>query len=126
MKNIVAIARENGYRDLEEILEKEETLKAGDKIYAVNMGKGVLMMEIGTEDTGERNASGGISYRFPRLDLKQNPLYENSGMAYLDTHYYGGIKKYQWVASPMALHGTIVKKDGTSVEISVGENETSR
>ena len=122
VKNIVAIARENGYRDLEEILEKEETLKAGDKIYAVNMGKGVLMMEIGTEDLEKGMLLVGSHIDSPRLDLKQNPLYENSGMAYLDTHYYGGIKKYQWVASPMALHGTIVKKDGTSVEISVGEN----
>ncbi len=118
VKNIVAIARENGYRDLEEILEKEETLKAGDKIYAVNMGKGVLMMEIGTEDLEKGMLLVGSHIDSPRLDLKQNPLYENSGMAYLDTHYYGGIKKYQWVA----LHGTIVKKDGTSVEISVGEN----
>ena len=122
VKNIVAIARENGYRDLEEVLEKEETLKAGDKIYAVNMGKGVLMMEIGTEDLEKGMLLVGSHIDSPRLDLKQNPLYENSGMAYLDTHYYGGIKKYQWVASPMALHGTVVKKDGTSVEISVGEN----
>ena len=103
--------------ELEEIFEKEETLKAGDKIYAVNMGKGVLMMEIGTEDLEKGMLLVGSHIDSPRLDLKQNPLYENSGMAYLDTHYYGGIKKYQWVASPMALHGTIVKKDGTSVEI---------
>lgn len=82
----------NGYRDLEEILEKEETLKAGDKIYAVNMGKGVLMMEIGTEDLEKGMLLVGSHIDSPRLDLKQNPLYENSGMAYLDTHYYGGIK----------------------------------
>ncbi|MBS6196452.1 MAG: aminopeptidase [Clostridiales bacterium] len=121
-ENICRIAREHGFRDLEEILEKGETLKAGDKIYASNMKKGVLMMEIGEEDLEKGMLFVGSHIDSPRLDIKQNPFYENSGMAYMDTHYYGGIKKYQWVASPMAIHGTVVKTDGTSVEIIIGEN----
>lgn len=120
-RNIVKIAEENGYRNLKEILEKEETLKAGDKVYAVNMEKAVLMMEIGTDDLEKGMLLVGSHIDSPRLDLKQKPLYENTGMAYLDTHYYGGIKKYQWVASPMAIHGTVVKKDGTALNIAIGE-----
>lgn len=121
-KNICRIAREHGYRDLEEVLEAGEGLKAGDKIYAVNMKKAVLMMEIGEEDMEKGLLLVGSHIDSPRLDIKQNPLYENDGMVYLDTHYYGGVKKYQWVASPMALHGTVVKKDGTAINISVGED----
>lgn len=121
-ENICRIARENGYRNLDEILEQGEPLKTGDKIYAVNMLKSVIMMEIGSEPLEKGMLLMGSHIDSPRLDLKQKPLYENSGMAYLDTHYYGGIKKYQWVASPMALHGTVAKKDGTSIRISIGEN----
>ncbi len=121
-KNICRIAREHGYRDLEEVLEAGESLKAGDKIYAVNMKKSVLMMEIGEAPMEKGLLLVGSHIDSPRLDIKQNPLYENDGMVYLDTHYYGGIKKYQWVASPMALHGTVVKKDGTAIDISVGED----
>lgn len=121
-ENICRIARENGYRDLEEILENGETLKAGDKIYTVNMKKAVIMMQIGEKPLEKGMFLVGSHIDSPRLDLKQKPLYENSGMAYLDTHYYGGIKKYQWVVSPMAIHGTVVKADGTEIQISVGEN----
>lgn len=120
--NISRIAREHGYRDLEEILENGESLKAGDKVYAVNMNKAVIMMEIGTDPIEKGMLLVGSHIDSPRLDIKQKPLYENSGMAYLDTHYYGGIKKYQWVASPLALHGTVVKKDGSVIEVSIGEN----
>lgn len=121
--NICRIAEENGYRDLEEILEKGETLKPGDKVYAVNMKKSVMLMEIGSEPLEKGMLLIGSHIDSPRLDLKQKPLYEKNGMAYLDTHYYGGIKKYQWVASPMALHGTVVKADGSTVQICVGENQ---
>lgn len=121
-KNIVAIAKENGYRDLEEILAAGETLKPGDKIYAVNMKKAVIMMQIGSEPLEKGMLLVGSHIDSPRIDIKQNPLYEDSGMAYMDTHYYGGIKKYQWVASPMALHGTVVKKDGTAINLAIGEN----
>lgn len=120
--NICRIAGEYGFRDLEEILEAGETLKAGDKIYAVNMNKAVILMTVGSQSLEKGMLLVGSHIDSPRLDIKQKPLYENGGMAYLDTHYYGGIKKYQWVASPMALHGTVAKKDGTSVRISVGEN----
>lgn len=78
-------------------------------------------MEIGTDDIENGMLLIGSHIDSPRLDIKQNPLYENGGMAYLDTHYYGGIKKYQWVASPMAIHGVIVKTDGTTVQINIGE-----
>ena len=120
--NIIAIAKANGYRDLETIIEKKETIKAGDKIYAVNMKKSVILIEIGSEDFEKGMLVVGSHIDSPRLDLKQKPLYENSGMAYLDTHYYGGVKKYQWVATPMALHGTVVKADGEIVDISIGED----
>ena len=120
--NICRIARENGYKDLEEILDKGEALKAGDKIYAANMKKSALLMQIGEEPLEKGMLLMGSHIDSPRLDLKQKPLYEKNGMAYLDTHYYGGIKKYQWVASPMALHGTVAKTDGSMIQISVGED----
>lgn len=119
--NICRIAKENGFVNLEDIIKEGKKLQAGDKIYMENMKKAVIMMEIGTDDIENGMLLVGSHIDSPRLDIKQNPLYENSGMAYLDTHYYGGIKKYQWVASPMALHGVVVKPDGTCVEISIGE-----
>ena len=121
-ENICKIAEKNGYRNLKEILDTGDVLKAGDKVYAVNMKKSVMLMEIGSEPLEKGMLLIGSHIDSPRLDLKQKPLYEKNGMAYLDTHYYGGIKKYQWVASPMALHGTVVKADGSTVQICVGEN----
>ena len=121
-ENICKIAEKNGYRNLKEILDTGDVLKAGDKVYAVNMKKSVMLMEIGSEPLEKGMLLIGSHIDSPRLDLKQKPLYEKNGMAYLDTHYYGGIKKYQWVASPMALHGTVVKTDGSTVQICVGEN----
>ncbi len=119
---ICQIADAHGFRNLDTILENGETLEAGAKVYAVCKKKVVMLMEIGEEDLEKGMLFVGSHIDSPRLDIKQNPFYENSGMAYMDTHYYGGIKKYLWVASPMALHGTVVKKDGTCVEISIGEN----
>ena len=121
-ENICKIAEKNGYRNLKEILDTGDVLKAGDKVYAVNMKKSVMLMEIGSEPLEKGMLLIGSHIDSPRLDLKQKPLYEKNGMAYLDTHYYGGIKKYQWVASPMALHGTVGKTDGSTVQICVGEN----
>ena len=121
-ENICKIAEKNGYRNLKEILDTGDVLKAGDKVYAVNMKKSVMLMEIGSEPLEKGMLLIGSHIDSPRLDLKQKPLYEKNGMAYLDTHYYGGIKKYQWVASPMALHGTVVKTDVSTVQICVGEN----
>ncbi|MCC8102484.1 MAG: aminopeptidase [Clostridiales bacterium] len=119
----VRIARENGYHSLEEVRASGETLKTGDKVYAVNMEKMVALFVIGGQpmETGMRILGAHIDS--PRLDVKQDPLYEDTEMAYLDTHYYGGIKKYQWVTIPLAIHGVVVKKDGTKVQVCVGEKD---
>ncbi len=119
----VAMAREHGYRDLQEILAEGGTLKAGDKVYAVNMKKSIALFVIGKKPLEEGMNILGAHVDSPRLDIKQNPLFEDADFAYLDTHYYGGIKKYQWVASPMSLHGVVVKKDGTVIDVNIGEDE---
>lgn len=109
-----------GYRNLNDI---KGSLKTGDKVYAVCMGKSIAMFRIGKEPLENGMNILGAHIDSPRIDVKQNPLYENEGLAYLDTHYYGGIKKYQWVTLPLALHGVIVKTDGTVQEVSIGEKE---
>ena len=114
-------ARAAGYRDLADVIAKGETLAAGDKVYAVNMKKAIVLFHIGTEPMEHGMNILGAHIDTCRLDVKQNPLYEDNGLAYFDTHYYGGIKKYQWVTIPLALHGVVVKKDGTVVEITLGE-----
>ena len=114
-------ARTAGYRDLADVIAKGETLAAGDKVYAVNMKKAIVLFHIGTEPMEHGMNILGAHIDTCRLDVKQNPLYEDNGLAYFDTHYYGGIKKYQWVTIPLALHGVVVKKDGTVVEITIGE-----
>ena len=114
-------ARAAGYRDLGDVIAKGETLAAGDKVYAVNMKKAIVLFHIGTEPMEHGMNILGAHIDTCRLDVKQNPLYEDNGLAYFDTHYYGGIKKYQWVTIPLALHGVVVKKDGTVVEITIGE-----
>ena len=119
----IRIAEANGYRNLDEIIAKGETLKAGDKVYANNMGKAIALFLIGEKEMQEGLKILGAHVDSPRLDLKQNPLYEDTEMALLDTHYYGGIKKYQWVTLPLALHGVVVKKDGTKINVVVGEDD---
>lgn len=119
----IQMAEENGYRDLDTCIRENVKLKAGDKIYANCMGKALALFQIGERPLEEGMNILGAHVDSPRLDIKQNPLYEDTGMAYLDTHYYGGIKKYQWVTTPMAIHGSIVKKDGTVKEIVIGEKE---
>lgn len=119
----IRIAEANGYRNLDEIIAKGETLKAGDKVYANNMGKAIALFLIGEKEMQEGLKILGAHVDSPRLDLKQNPLYEDTEMALLDTHYYGGIKKYQWVTLPLALHGVVVKKDGTKIKVVVGEDD---
>ena len=114
-------ARAAGYRDLADIIARGEKLAAGDKVYAVNMKKAIVLFHIGTEPMECGMNILGAHIDTCRLDVKQNPLYEDNGLAYFDTHYYGGIKKYQWVTIPLALHGVVVKKDGTVVEIALGE-----
>lgn len=112
-----------GFCELEEAISAKKELKAGDKVYYVHMNKSIAMFTIGTKPMEEGMNILGAHIDSPRLDVKQNPLYEDGGFAYLDTHYYGGVKKYQWVTLPLALHGVVVKKDGTTVELNVGEDE---
>ena len=120
---IVNAVEKKGYRELLQVIKNGEKLKKGDKVYAVWMNKSVVMFRIGKKPMAEGMNILGAHIDSPRLDVKQNPLYEEGGFAYLDTHYYGGVKKYQWVTLPLALHGVIVKKDGTTVELNIGENE---
>ncbi len=120
---MVQQAEKVGYRNLDEIVEKGETLKAGDKVYANNKGKGLALYLIGEEPLEKGMRILGAHIDSPRLDLKQNPLYEDQELALLDTHYYGGVKKYQWVTIPLALHGVVSKKDGENVTVVIGEDE---
>lgn len=119
----VEMAEAAGYRNLSDVIASGEKLKAGDKVYAVNMKKMLALFRIGEEPISSGMNILGAHIDSPRIDIKQNPLYENENLAYLDTHYYGGIKKYQWVAQPLALHGVIVKKSGETVKVSIGEKE---
>ena len=112
-----------GYVSLEKKIASGEKIQAGDKIYAVGMKKIMAMFHIGQEPIEKGMNILGAHIDSPRLDIKQNPLYEDSDLAYLDTHYYGGVKKYHWVAIPLAIHGVIVKKDGTVVNVNIGEDE---
>ena len=123
VKETVRQAREKGYKSLEEVIEKGQPLKQGDKVYAVCMNKTVALFNIGKIPMEQGMNILGAHIDSPRMDIKQNPLYESNNMAYLDTHYYGGIKKYQWVTLPLAIHGVVVKKDGTKVEVNIGEKD---
>jgi aspartyl aminopeptidase len=121
IKESVAQAKENGYRDLDEL--GDTPLNPGDKVYRVIKGKLMLLAVIGAKPASEGTRIVGAHVDSPRFDIKQNPLFESTEMAYFKTHYYGGIKKYQWVAIPLALHGVIVKADGSKVEVNIGEDE---
>lgn len=120
---IVNCIEKEGYVELENLIKENKALKAGDKVYAVCMNKSIVMYQIGKRPMVEGLNILGAHIDSPRLDVKQNPLYEDGGIAYLDTHYYGGVKKYQWVTLPLALHGVIVKKDGTTILVNIGEDE---
>lgn len=121
-KEIIRRAEEKGFVNLDEKI-KEGSLKAGDKVYAVNKEKAVALFLIGSEDLENGLAIVGAHTDSPRLDLKPVPLSEDTNIAYLKTHYYGGVKKYQWTTIPLELHGVIYKKDGEKVEISIGDKE---
>ena len=112
-----------GYKNIKDVIKSGEKVQAGDKIYAVCMNKMIAMFNMGTKSLEEGMNILGAHIDSPRIDVKQNPLYENEEFAYLDTHYYGGIKKYQWVTIPLAIHGVIVKKDGTVVNVNIGEKD---
>lgn len=123
VKTSVAMAKELGYQDLREVIAKNETLKPQDKVYLTMMDKSIVLFHLGNRPLEEGMHILGAHIDSPRLDLKQNPVYENTEIAYLDTHYYGGIKKYQWVTLPLAMYGVIVKKDGTKVDVCIGDQE---
>lgn len=120
---IVNVLENAGYQELSSRIRDGKKIKAGDKIYSVWMNKSIVFFQMGREKMENGLNILGAHIDSPRLDVKQNPLYEDGGFAYFDTHYYGGVKKYQWVTIPLAIHGVVVKKDGSTVEINVGENE---
>lgn len=122
VKEVLRLAKAEGYEDIEEIIKNNKQLKPGDKVFANNKGKAVALFIVGSESIEKGLKILGAHIDSPRLDLKQNPLYEDSELALLDTHYYGGIKKYQWVTLPLALHGVVAKKDGTVIDICIGED----
>ncbi len=121
--SIVNTIEKEGYVELADLQKKKQTVKPGDKVYAVCMNKTIVMFHVGRRPLEEGMNILGAHVDSPRLDIKQDPLYEDGGFAYLDTHYYGGVKKYQWVTIPLALHGVVIKKDGTTVEVKIGEEE---
>lgn len=123
VKLSVEMARKAGYVDLQDAIREGRRLQPGDKVYATCMEKSIALYQIGEEPMENGMNILGAHIDSPRMDVKQNPLYEEAQLAYLDTHYYGGIKKYQWVALPLAIHGVVVKKDGTKQEIVIGEDE---
>jgi len=120
---IVRLAEQNGFKPLEEVIKNNQKLSVGDKVYANNRGKSVILAVIGRRSMEEGFNMVGAHMDAPRLDLKQNPVYEDTGLVLLKTHYYGGIKKYQWTSIPLALHGVIIKNDGTTVRVVIGEEE---
>lgn len=119
VKRATEIAKENGYKEISEY----STLKAGDKVYYINKGKNLFLAVIGEENIENGINIVGSHADSPRLDLKPNPVYEDHGFAYFKTHYYGGIKKYQWTAIPLSIHGVVVKTNGEKVEINIGEKD---
>lgn len=119
----ISRAKSNGYKDLDDAIKQNRSLKPGDKVYVNNKGKSLAMFVIGEKSLEEGMSILGAHIDSPRLDLKQNPLYEDTDLAMFETHYYGGIKKYQWVTLPLAIHGVIVKKDGSKIKVSIGEDE---
>ena len=123
VKEIVKAVKKAGYVDINDIIDEKKKLKPGSKVYAVWMNKTVALFNIGTKDIENGMNILGAHIDSPRMDVKQNPLYEKEGFAYLDTHYYGGIKKYQWVTLPLAIHGVVAKKNGDVVDINIGEDK---
>lgn len=120
VKEIIIQAEASGYKDVKKL---KTNIKAGDKVYYCHMDKTIALYHIGTEDIENGMNILGAHIDSPRLDVKSYPLYENEGLVYLDTHYYGGIKKYQWVTLPLAIHGIVIKKDGTKINIVIGEDD---
>lgn len=123
VKQATKLAQEKGFILLDDIINQHKEIKAGDKIYAINKNKNIVLFKIGTKPVVDGLRILGAHINYPRLDVKQNPLYQKDDFALLDTHYYGGIKKYQWVTIPLALHGVVIKKDGTTIDVNIGEEK---
>ena len=123
VSQIIAMAEAAGYQDLEQLVKSGKQLQPGAKVYAVCMKKAIALFHLGTAPLEQGMAILGAHIDSPRLDIKQNPLYEDTELVYLDTHYYGGVKKYQWVTIPLAIHGVVAKKDGSVVEINIGDHD---
>ncbi|WP_417144798.1 aminopeptidase [Raoultibacter massiliensis] len=117
----IDLAEENGYVDLKQVIEEKRPIRPGDRIWAHAQGKALMLVDVGADPFESGLNILGAHIDSPRLDVKQNPLFESNGFALLDTHYYGGIKNYQWVTVPLAIHGVVVKKDGSAVDVVVGE-----
>lgn len=120
----IRLAEQKGYKNLNDVIKNNEVLKAGDKVYLNNKDKALVLYLIGNDNIENGMRIIGSHVDSPRIDLKQNPLYEDGNLALMDTHYYGGVKKYQWVTIPLAIHGIIIKKDGSSVFVSIGDDLT--
>lgn len=119
----VRLAEAKGYRNLDDVIKENGKLSAGDKVYAINMDKALALFHIGLEPMEAGMKILGAHIDSPRIDLKQNPVYEDNELVLFDTHYYGGVKKYQWVTLPLAMHGVVVKKDGTKINVVIGEDD---
>ena len=119
VKEALKIAESKGFKNLHDV----KTDNVGDKLYLINKNKNIILFTVGQKPVKEGLRVLGAHIDSPRLDIKQNPLYEKDGFALLDTHYYGGVKKYQWVTIPLAIHGVIIKKDGTTVNVAIGDDE---
>lgn len=119
VKEALKIAESKGFKNLHDV----KTANVGDKLYLINKNKNIVLFTVGQKPVKEGLRVLGAHIDSPRLDIKQNPLYEKDGFALLDTHYYGGVKKYQWVTIPLAIHGVIIKKDGTTVNVAIGDDE---
>lgn len=123
VRTTVKMAEEAGYKDMKVLIKEGQSIKPGDKVYMDYMERAIILFQAGTEPLENGMNILGSHIDSPRIDIKQNPLYEESEIAYLDTHYYGGIKKFQWVTLPLAIHGVVVRKDGTKIDITIGEEE---
>lgn len=124
IRESVTLAQAKGFKNIEDVIHANKTLNPGDKVYQIVKNKMIVLAVVGQKPAEEGTKIVGAHVDAPRIDIKQNPLYESTDMAFLKTHYYGGIKKYQWVAIPLALHGVIVKPNGTSINVNIGEDES--
>ena len=118
----IEMAKEKGYTDLADVIKNKKTLKPGDKVYATNMGKALVLFNVGEEPLENGLKILGAHIDSPRIDIKQNPIYEDSDVVMMDTHYYGGIKKYQWTTIPLALHGVVALTNGKVIDVVIGED----